>query len=250
MLLQEVATGEKSVEDAVSRLSDLPFEDLGYASIDHHRELRTGFPEIIYGSGKTVEQIVGIVGSISTRQQNVLVTRVEEEKSKAVLALLPEALLPSASIEPVSKLLYVGAPPENKGRGTVAVVCAGTSDIPVFEEAARTAELLGNEVIRICDVGVAGLHRLLPHRTRLEEAEAVIVVAGMEGALPSVVGGLISRPIIAVPTSVGSGANFGGVTALLAMINSCASGITVVNIDNGFGAAYAASLINRKREQV
>ena len=247
-LLQEVAAGEKSVEDAVRRLSDLPFEDLGYASIDHHRELRTGFPEIVYGSGKTVEQIAGIIQSISGRKQNVLVTRVDEAKSRAVVDALPEELLPSVSIEPVPQILYVGALPENKGKGTIAVVCAGTSDIPVFEEAARTAELLGNEVIRICDVGVAGLHRLLPHRNRLEDAEAVVVVAGMEGALPSVVGGLISRPIIAVPTSVGSGANFGGVTALLAMLNSCASGITVVNIDNGFGAAYAASLINRARE--
>ena len=246
-LLEQVAAGQQSVDEAVNRLSDLPFEELGYATIDHHRELRTGFPEIVYGSGKTVEQIAGIIQSICDQSQNALVTRVDESKAQAIVEQLPENLIPSVSVEPVAKLLYVGGAPKNQGRGTIAVVCAGTSDIPVFEEAARTAEFLGNEVVRICDVGVAGLHRLLPHRERLDDAEAVIVVAGMEGALPSVVGGLISRPVIAVPTSVGSGANFGGVTALLAMLNSCASGITVVNIDNGFGAAYAASLINRKR---
>jgi pyridinium-3,5-biscarboxylic acid mononucleotide synthase len=248
-LLEEVASGTKTINDALVQLSDLPFEDLGYASIDHHRELRTGFPEIVYGSGKTAEQIAGIVRAIVRRGQAALVTRIDETLSQRVISYLEEPVVSMASFESLARILYFGAPPKCRGRGTIAVVCAGTSDIPVMEEAARTAELLGNEVLRICDVGVAGLHRLLPYRERLESSEAVIVVAGMEGALPSVVGGLISRPIIAVPTSIGSGTSFGGITALLAMLNSCSSGITVVNIDNGFGAGYAASLINRKRDQ-
>jgi NCAIR mutase (PurE)-related protein len=247
-LLASVAAGEQSIEAAMRSLSVLPFENLGFATVDHHRELRTGFPEIIYGAGKTAAQIATILEAIFRHGQRAMVTRIEEEKSQAVIALLSFENQSKATIESVAKILHLGDAPKNQGRGVVAVVCAGTSDIPVFEEAAMTAQLLGNEVIRLCDVGVAGLHRLLPHRERLESAEVVIVVAGMEGALPSVIAGLISRPVIAVPTSVGEGTSFGGVTALLAMLNSCASGVTVVNIDNGFGAGYAASLINRRRD--
>jgi len=247
-LLAGVATGQKTVEEAMRQLSDLPFEDLGFATVDHHRELRTGFPEIIYGAGKTTDQIASILEAITRHEQRALVTCVEESKAQTIIEHLSPENQKQASIEASARMLYVGDAPENRGRGTIAVVCAGTSDLPVFEEAAKTAELLGNEVIRLCDVGVAGLHRLLPHRARLESSEAVIVVAGMEGALPSVVAGLISRPVIAVPTSVGQGTSLGGMTALFAMLNSCASGVTVVNIDNGFGAGYAASLINRNRE--
>ena len=246
-LLQRVASGALSVGDAARSLETLPFEDLGYATVDHHRALRTGYPEVIYGSGKTDAQIVGIVEAICARKQSALVTRVEESRARTIASLLANDL--HASVEPDPQFLLVGEPAARRGRGTIAVVSAGTSDMQVFEEAARTAEILGNEVVRFCDVGVAGLHRLLPKRNALEAAEVVIVVAGMEGALPSVVAGMISRPVIAVPTSVGSGASFGGIAALLAMLNSCASGVTVVNIDNGFGAGYAAALINAKRHE-
>ena len=242
-----MASGEASVDEAAAKLADLPFESLGYATVDHHRELRTGFPEVVYGAGKTKDQISGIVQSIRRQGQNALVTRVSVEIANQVKSELSEENREKTIIDPVAQLLFVGEIKKGECRGRVAVVSAGTSDIPVAEEAARTLEFFGNDVFRVCDVGVAGLHRLLPYRNQLEECEVVIVVAGMEGALPSVIGGLLSRPIIAVPTSVGQGTNFGGVTALLSMLNSCSSGITVVNIDNGFGAAYAASLINRQR---
>jgi NCAIR mutase (PurE)-related protein len=243
-LLAEVASGKADVEGAMRRLETLPFEDLGYAHVDHHRALRTGAPEVVFGIGKTAEQIAGIAAAIHARGQTALVTRVEEREAKAAVALLPEPARAAASIEALPRMLVIGPGAPKQGRGTIAVVSAGTGDGPVAEEAARTAELLGNEVLRVRDVGVAGIHRLLAHRKQLEAAEVVIVVAGMEGALPSVVGGLISRPVIGVPTSIGYGASFGGLSALLAMLNSCAAGITVVNIDNGFGAGFAASVIN------
>lgn len=245
-LLQQVSTGGLSIDDAARSLQQLPFEDLGFATVDHHRELRTGYPEVVYGAGKTEAQIIAIVDAITARGQRALVTRIDPDSSERVIAKL--AHKDQARVYDVPRLLYVGPEPDNRGRGRIAVVCAGTTDLPVSEEAAVTAEVLGNEVHRVCDVGVAGLHRLLPHRAKLDEAEVIIVVAGMEGALPSVISGLVSRPVIAVPTSVGSGASFGGLAALLAMLNSCASGVTVVNIDNGFGAGYAASVINRRRE--
>jgi NCAIR mutase (PurE)-related protein len=248
-LLQRVVSGDETVDGAAAALATLPFEDLGFATVDHHREIRTGYPEVVYGSGKSVEQIAGIVDAIVARGQRALVTRIEEAKARHVLALLSVEARAMASVEPLPRFLFVGRPPEIRGRETIAVVSAGTADLPVFEEAARTAELLGNEVIRVNDVGVAGLHRVVAHRAALEKSAVVVVVAGMEGALPSVVAGLISRPVIAVPTSIGSGASFGGVAALLAMLNSCASGVTVVNIDNGFGAGFAASLINMRRDR-
>jgi len=248
-LLEAVAKGETSVDAATSSLAPLPLEDLGFATVDHHRALRTGYPEVIYGAGKTNDQITAIVGAIHARGQAALVTRIEASDAEAVIRQLPPEAAKVASVEPVPRFLFVGEAAPDRGRGTIAAVSAGTSDLPVLEEAARTAEILGNEVVRIQDSGVAGLHRLVRHRDTLEAAEVVIVVAGMEGALPSVVSGLISRPVIAVPTSIGSGASFGGVAALLAMLNSCASGVTVVNIDNGFGAGYAAALINAKRDR-
>ena len=247
LLLERLARGEATVQDAWARLARLPFEDLGFARVDHHRHLRTGVPEVVYGPGKSPEQIAPIVDAMVRAGQTAMVTRVEPEKAAATQAILQDAR-GIAVYEPVPRLLVAGPPLPAEGRGTIAVVCAGTSDLPVAEEAARTAELLGNRVERFADVGVAGIHRLLAVRDALEAAEVLVVVAGMEGALPSVVKGLVSRPVVGVPTSVGFGANFGGVSALLSMLNSCAPGLTVVNIDNGFGAGYAASLINRARE--
>lgn len=246
-LLQQVSERRVSVLEALERLQDLPFEDLGFARVDHHRALRTGLPEVVFGPGKTPAEIARIVEAIVARAQTALVTRVTEDQAAAVLRALDAATASTASYEPVPRLLVAGSPMPPAGRGTIAVASAGTADRPVAEEAARTAELFGNTVVRILDVGVAGLHRVLAHRRALEEAEVVIVVAGMEGALPSVVKGLISRPVIAVPTSVGVGAGFGGIAPLLAMLNACAPGITVVNIDNGFAAGYAASTINAVR---
>jgi hypothetical protein len=246
-LLERVSRGEATVNEALSRLSSLPFEDLGFARVDHHRALRTGYPEVIFGPGKTVEEIAAIAAAIHGRGQTALVTRIEATKAEAVVALAAEPARSAARVEKIPRLLIFGPDAEKRGKGTIAVVCAGTSDRPVAEEAARTAEILGNEVVRISDVGVAGLHRVLGHRETLQAAEVVVVVAGMEGALPSVICGLISRPIIAVPTSVGVGASFNGLAALLSMLNACAPGITVVNIDNGFSAGYAASVINAKR---
>ena len=243
-LLDQVARGE--VDPAVARdqvieaLRSRPFEDLGFARVDHHRSVRQGFPEVILGLGKTPAQIAAIADEIVKRGSTLLVTRATAAAYDAVRALVPLAVYyDDASI--IALRQEDVAP----GRGTIVIAAAGTSDIPVAEEAARTADLMGNDVARIYDVGVAGLHRLLGERERFASARVIIVVAGMEGALPSVVAGLVSVPVIAVPTSVGYGASFGGVAALLGMLNSCASNVTVVNIDNGFGAACVASCINR-----
>lgn len=240
-LLTEVRRGKVSVTQAVARLRHLPFEDLGFAKVDHHRALRQGFPEVIMGQGKQPKEIAGIVRALRRRRANVLVTRLSAEKMAMVKKLVSGLKYHAAA----HAATCVGKPIKITGKGAVLVVCAGTSDIPVAEEAALTAAMMGNRVEKLFDVGVAGIHRLLGNRQQLYAASVVIVIAGMEGALPSVVAGLIDKPVIAVPTSVGYGASFNGLAALLAMLNSCASGITVVNIDNGFGAGFAASLINR-----
>jgi len=242
-ILEAVRAGEQSVDDALGALRDLPYRDLGFAHVDHHRHLRTGFPEVVLGLGKSAEQIAAIVEELARQGGNVLATRVDPAKAEAVLARVPQARYQAVPRAIVVEQRAI----EDLGRGTVMVVCAGTSDVPVAEEAALAARLAGSQVERLWDVGVAGIHRLLDRRARLEAAEVLVVVAGMEGALPSVVKGLVSRPVIAVPTSVGYGASFGGVAALLAMLNACASGVVVVNIDNGFGAGFAAALFNRKR---
>jgi NCAIR mutase (PurE)-related protein len=240
-LLEEVARGDTAVDAALERLRDLPFKELGYASIDHHRALRVGIPEVVFGLGKSYEQLEGIVEEIARAGQNVLVTRLTAELGARLRLRFPELRYDAISRTGV----LASAPIESRGHGPIAIVTGGTSDIPVAEEAAVTAQTFGNEVLRLFDVGVAGIHRLLSRRATLDAASVVIVVAGMEGALASVVGGLVAKPVIAVPTSIGYGASFGGIAALLAMLNSCASGVTVVNIDNGFGAAYAATLMNR-----
>jgi hypothetical protein len=239
-LLHEVKSGATSPDAAAERLRTLPFEDLGFAKVDHHRALRRGFPEAIFGAGKTEEQIAAIVAAIAGRGQNALVTRTTAAVHARVAAAYPAARFHEAAR---CLTLEVGAAPPLPGR--VAVLCAGTSDIPVAEEAAVTASFHGATVDRIFDVGVAGLHRLLDKAESIRKASVVIVAAGMEGALPSVVGGLVDTPVIAVPTSIGYGASFQGLAALLAMLNSCASGVAVVNIDNGFGAGHLACLILR-----
>jgi len=240
-LLKRVKSGEMALDEAIMQLKSLPFEDLGFARIDHHRSLRKGFPEVIWGEGKTSGQILSIMKQLKKKGQNILITRLEGKKAEAV-----QKVFLKSRYYPKSKVLtYLTHPMKSEGKGTILVITAGTTDIPVAEEAAITAQFMGNRVETLYDVGVAGIHRLLYERERLEKARVLIVVAGMEGALPSVVGGLVDRPVIAVPTSVGYGASFGGITALLAMLNSCASGLAVVNIDNGFGAGYMASLINR-----
>jgi NCAIR mutase (PurE)-related protein len=238
-LLEAVLAGRVDVEAALARLRRLPFEDLGFAKVDQHRALRGGAPEAIFCPGKTPEQIVAIAGRLAAHHANVLATRARPEVAQAIAA----AGLPHAWHE--TARLVVIRPEAEEGIGMIAVAAAGTADLPVAEEAAVVAEALGNRVERITDCGVAGLHRLLAHFDRLAEANAIIAVAGMEGALPSVIGGLVDRPVIAVPTSVGYGASFGGIAALLAMLNSCAPGVSVVNIDNGYGAAHQASQINR-----
>lgn len=238
-LLEQVQSREVTVEDALQNLVDLPYSDLDFAKIDHHRALRGGYPEVIYGAGKTTEQILRIAEVMKEKGSNVLITRVEKTVYDAVHERFPEA-----QFNELGRTITMVYAPPTMTESTITVVTAGTSDIPVAEEAASTAELFGNRVDRIYDVGVAGIHRLFDQLPRLRQAKVIIVIAGMEGALASVVGGLVDVPIIAVPTSVGYGANFQGVTTLLAMLNSCASGITVVNIDNGFGAAYFASMVN------
>lgn len=248
-MLEKVAAGDLQIDEAVSQLGRLPFQDLGFARVDHHRAVRTGHPEVVFGPGKTPEQIAQIVGAIRERGEPALVTRLEEARARDVVSRLDPSLRDQAQVRPEARMLLVGERLVDRGRGVVAVVAAGTSDLPVLEEAVFTLEVFGHQVDRIVDVGVAGLHRLLAVQDRLHRAEVLIVIAGMEGALASVVGGLVAKPVIAVPTSVGVGAHFGGVTALLAMLNSCASGVTVVNIDNGFGAAMAASSINRRRDE-
>jgi len=240
-LLRDVKAGKVPVGEAVERLRELPFEDVGFAKIDHHRELRTGFPEVIYGAGKTVEQVVEIAKRIVARNRVALATRCCPEMYEAAREAFPDVAWHEAA-----RILVIGTPPRVSPRAKpVAVVTAGTADVPVAEEAAVTAETMGCRVERIFDVGVAGLHRLLRHSEKLRQARCIIVVAGMEGALASVVGGLVSAPVIAVPTSVGYGASFEGLSALLTMLNSCAAGVTVVNIDNGFGAGYFAALLVR-----
>ena len=239
-LLEKVRDSGLSPDEAISRLRHLPFEDLGFAKIDHHRPLRVGMPEVIYCAGKTAAQVAEIFVRMAARSDNVLATRASQEKFEAVRSQVAEA-----EFHPLSGCIVLRRNLEIRGRGLVAVVCAGTSDLPVAEEAAVTASLMGNEVEQLCDVGVAGLHRLLSHSDLLQRARVLIVCAGMEGALPSVVGGLVGVPVIAVPTSIGYGAAFKGLAALLGMLNSCASNVSVVNIDNGFGAGYVASIINR-----
>jgi NCAIR mutase (PurE)-related protein len=244
-LLERVRSGDASVEEAVTELRHLPFADLGFATVDHHRALRTGWPEVILAEGKTAEQVMAIAREIDSRGQNVLATRVDHDVGVA----LTEAF-PGIQWDALSRTAVLAREPiEPTGDGAICIVTAGTSDLPVAEEAAVTAQVLGNEVTRLTDVGVAGVHRVLHRREALEAASVLIVIAGMEGALASVIGGLVQKPIIAVPTSVGYGASFGGIAALLGMLNSCAAGVTVVNIDNGFGAAYAASLINHGRSR-
>jgi NCAIR mutase (PurE)-related protein len=240
-MLDSLRRGELSVDDVMQKLRLLPFQDIGCAQIDHHRHLRQGMPEMIFGEGKTAEQIVAIIAAMSDKGSNVLVTRLDTVKVEEVLKVFPSAIYHKDA----RCLTLEQEQPLMRGKGIILVVSAGTSDIPVAAEAVLTARFLGNQVEHIYDVGVAGIHRLLARNEQLNSASVIIVVAGMEGALPSVVGGLVDKPVIAVPTSVGYGASFGGIAALLGMLSSCASGVTVVNIDNGFGAACAASLINR-----
>ena len=240
LLLDEVRRGALDVDAALGKLRHMPFEDLGFAKVDHHRALRHGMPEVVFGKGKTADQVSAITAALLSKAQNVLVTRIMPE----VAARLKQEH-PAAEYFPASGALRVWRDRTMNGKGKIAVICAGTSDLPVAEEAQVTAEVMGNEVDAIHDVGVAGLHRLMQYRENLAAARVVICCAGMEGALPSVVGGLVMAPVIAVPTSIGYGASFQGLAALLGMLNSCASNVTVVNIDNGFGAGYAASLMNR-----
>lgn len=239
-LLKLVKNNEIEVDEALEKLEDLPFKDLDFALIDNHRELRVGYPEVIYCQGKTVEQVRDIVKFMLTKNTNILGTRATEEMYMAVKEICPEARYNS-----IGKTITVELRKEEVTESYIAVVSAGTSDLSVVEEAVETAKLFGNRVEKITDVGVAGIHRLFAKLDIIKGAKVVIVVAGMEGALASVIGGLVDKPVIAVPTSVGYGANFGGVAALLSMLNSCASGVSVVNIDNGFGAAYNASIINK-----
>ena len=239
-LLEEVRGGKVNVDEAVLRLRHMPFEDLGFAKIDHHRALRHGMPEVIFAKGKSSEQVVDIAARLLEQNRNLLATRVAPETAEILKERIPEG-----EYFPQSGCWRVWGDRTVNGKGTLAVVCAGTSDIPVAEEARVTAEVMGNRVDAIHDIGVAGIHRLMNNRERLVDARVVVVCAGMEGALPSVVGGLVSCPVIAVPTSIGYGASFHGLAALLGMLNSCASNVSVVNIDNGFGGGYVASLINR-----
>lgn len=240
-ILSNVKNGKIDIEDAARTLEGISYQDIEYAKVDHHRELRTGYPEVIYCEGKTREQIAGIMKVMAEKGSNILGTRLSKENFEYIQGIFPNAQYHDISRVMTFKVKEI----EIHGKGTIAVVTGGTSDMFVAEEAALTAEFLGNEVIRIYDAGVAGIHRLLSKQKELREARVVIAVAGMEGALPSVVAGLVQSPVIAVPTSVGYGANFSGLSALLTMLNSCASGLSVVNIDNGFGAGYLASTINR-----
>lgn len=244
MLLEHLQHGETDIEEVMERLKALPYEDIGFAKVDNHRELRNGFAEVIYCAGKTSTQVQGIVQVMRRDGASILGTRASKELFKSVRAIAPEAVYYEDA-----RCIVIHPKKKKQEEPLIAVVCAGTSDIPVAEEAAVTAETFGYPVDRIYDVGVAGLHRLLGEMPRLRQADVVIVIAGMEGALVSVVGGLVDRPVIAVPTSVGYGTSLHGITALLAMLNSCASGVTVVNIDNGFGAAYSACLMLKMNER-
>ncbi|MDR1773547.1 MAG: nickel pincer cofactor biosynthesis protein LarB [Clostridioides sp.] len=240
-LLEDVKSDKIEIDYAVEQLKELPYENLGYANVDHHRELRNGYPEVVYCEGKTDEQVLGIVDSMSKKGSNILLTRCRESTFVEI-----EKNISNIIYDKLSRIVMVqNHKIDYRGKGIITVITAGTSDIPVADEAFYTAKFMGNEVKRIYDVGVAGIHRLLARREEIEESRVIIVVAGMEGALASVVAGLVSKPVIAVPTSVGYGANFGGLSALLAMLNSCGSGMSVVNIDNGFGAGYLASVINQ-----
>ena len=239
-LLEQVQRGEAGVETALATLRRLPFtDDLGFAQLDSHRAVRAGFPEVVFCQGKTLAQATAIIARLAEGPGPVLATRATPALYELVCAAVP-----TACYNELARTIVIEHAPPPRRPGEILVICAGTADLPVAEEAAVTAEVMGNHVARIADVGVAGLHRLIAHLEAVQRANVLVVVAGMEGALPSVVGGLVRRPVIAVPTSVGYGASFGGLAALLAMLNSCAAGVTVVNIDNGFGAGYAASLIN------
>jgi len=240
-LLGNVAAGRTSVEDAAKRLQHLSFEDIDYAHIDHHRSLRKGFPEVIFGQGKTADQITGIMQRMMSQENTVLVTRIDRQQADQVVSILSDVIYhPDARM-----LVWERKKMPIRGKGTIVVLSAGTSDIPIAREACLTATVMGNQVESIFDVGVAGIHRLFDHKDLIDRASVLVVVAGMEGALPSVVAGMVSRPVIAVPTSVGYGVSLGGLTALFAMLNSCSSNVAVVNIDNGFGAGYMAAIINR-----
>lgn len=240
-ILEDVKNNELDIDSALEILKDLPYEDLGYAHIDHHRSIRNGHPEVIYCKGKSDEHILGIIDRMNKKNTNILGTRCRKETFEKIIKIYP-----NAEYEELSQILKIkNEEIKEQGKGKILIVTGGTSDIPVADEAYFTAEFFGNKVERLYDVGVAGIHRLLSNRNIIEEARVIVAVAGMEGALPSVVGGLVDVPVIAVPTSVGYGANFDGLAPLLAMLNSCASGISVVNIDNGFGAGYLASIINK-----
>jgi pyridinium-3,5-biscarboxylic acid mononucleotide synthase len=239
-LLENVKKGDLSVDRALNTLKDLPYADLGYAMVDHHRSLRSGYPETIFSEGKTVEQVVGIARRLLEKNANIMASRADRKVYEAL-----QALGEPVEYHEAARIAVINRQPVTPTRTTILVMCAGTSDIPVAEEAAVTADVMGNRVERLADVGVAGIHRLLANREKIRSASVLVVVAGMDGALPSVTAGLTDKPVIAVPTSVGYGASFGGLAALLTMLNSCANGVTVVNIDNGYGAGYAASQINR-----
>jgi len=241
-LLNEIKNGSKTIEEGLEILKNLPYTDLGFARIDHHREIRTGYPEIVYCAGKSVEQVVGIFRVMSDKQNNVIGTRADEKVFKQVKKSLPDAIY-----YPLARIISIQKKKPSTPATRIAVITAGTSDMPVAEEAAVTAELLGNNVLRIYDAGVAGIHRLVDKLPEIRTCRVIVVIAGMEGALASVVGGLVDIPVIAVPTSIGYGANFGGISALLGMLTSCSAGVTVVNIDNGFGAGFSASMINRMK---
>ena len=245
-LLEQVKNSDISIDEAIEKLRHLPFEDLGFAHIDHHRQIRRGFPEVIFCPGKTTEQIVKIFSNLAEKGNNVLATRAEENIFEA---LVETKKFPQARYERQARAIVLEQKKLEPSKAVIPIVTAGTADLPVAEEAKVTAEIMGQRTEVICDVGVAGLHRLLGHMQKLQRANVIIVIAGMEGALASVVGGLVSCPVIAVPTSIGTGASFEGLSALLTMLNSCAAGVAVVNIDNGFSAAITATLINRKIEQ-
>ena len=239
-LLKEIKAGTRTIEEAMEVLRTFPYTDLGFARIDHHREIRTGYPEIVYCAGKTIIQVREIFRVMIEKENNIMGTRANQEMYEAVKSICSEAVWFNEA-----RIISIQKKKPEKPVGRIAVITAGTSDIPVAEEAAVTAELLGNDVLRIYDAGVAGIHRLVDKLPDIRSCRVIIVIAGMEGALASVVGGLVDKPVIAVPTSVGYGASFGGISALLAMLTSCSSGVTVVNIDNGFGAGFSASMINR-----
>jgi NCAIR mutase (PurE)-related protein len=241
-LLKDVKNGKATVDEALEILKDFPYTDLGFAKLDHHRELRTGYPEIVYCAGKSVDQVKEIFRVMTAKENNIIGTRASEEMYKAVKKISPDAVF-----YPVARIISVSKKKQEAPKTSIAIITAGTSDIPVAEEAAVTAELLGNNILRIYDAGVAGIHRLVDKLPAIRSCRVIIVIAGMEGALASVVGGLVDKPVIAVPTSVGYGANFGGISALLAMLTSCSTGVTVVNIDNGFGAGFSASMINKMK---